>query len=130
MNLHLSIYPRARNIDKARKAIDRVQERLSRQMTIKNIERNSQDKSTFRVDCTIPLNGESAESVLFESLQICQTIAACWLLFGPEKRIDGHWEFHGHAQEHQMQMQGIKYAAFGISDGPIPEIIEVPVEEK
>lgn len=127
LKLHLSVYPRARTIDSARKAIARVQKRLPKKMTIKSIERNYQDRSTFRVDCTIRLGGSSPPDALFESMEICQNISISWLLFGPEKRIDGHWQFHGYARE-PMEVQGIKYAVFGISDGPIPEEITVKIK--
>jgi len=129
LELHLSIYPRARNQDKARNAIARVQKRLPIKLRVKNIERNYQDKSTFRVDCTVPLRGKSPQNALYESLCICQNISICWVLFGPEKRTDGHWEFHAHALEHQIGVQGIKYAAFTISDGPIPELIVLNVPD-
>jgi hypothetical protein len=128
IKLHLSIYPRARNIDKARKAIVRVQERLTKDLKVNNIEKNISDESTFRVDCTIPLESNSLAEALYESLEMCQNIAIAWLVFGPEKRFDGHWQFHATAYE-PMNVQGIKYVGFEISDGPIPQVITVNADE-
>ena len=132
LKLQLSIYPRARNVAVAKKALVRFQRLVPKKIIVKTIERNYQDKSTFRIDGTVRLRSSLPQDALYESLRLFQKISFCWLVCGPYKRHDRHWQFDVFAEEHQMKaagVEGFKSIAYGISPGTIPEEITIRIKE-
>ncbi|HQU41280.1 MAG TPA: hypothetical protein PK867_00650 [Pirellulales bacterium] len=116
----MAIFLNTATPDKARKAVDKIADALSLDLSGAKIERYWKDKDLFKVNATSRVEGATPADAFYRIMGTMRGIATRCVITLPDE--DGIFEFGGAVNPGESRLQGIESVSFNVCEVAEPQV--------